>query len=78
MSDEERDQDMDDDSGDDDEIDVGTNETDSLNYDAVAGMQNDHRFGNFAMPNQMSMLMSEVYILTCHLSDFFKSKFCIF
>jgi hypothetical protein len=74
MSDEERDLDMDDESG-EDEIDVGTNETDSLNYDAVAGMQNDHRFGNFAIPNQInSMFMSEV----CVCASVICSRFFIF
>lgn len=60
MSDEERDIEMDE-SG-EDEIDVGTNEeTDSLNYNAVAGIQNDHHFGNFAIPSNMnSEFMSEV------------------
>ncbi len=57
MSDEERDLDMD--SGDDDEIDVGTNEHST--YSAMAGMQNDHRFGNFAILSQInSQFMSEV------------------
>lgn len=37
-----------------DEIDVGTNETDSINYNAVVGIQNDHHFGNFAIPQTVT------------------------
>jgi len=57
MSDEERDIDME---SCEDEIDVGTNENDSLlHFNAVVGINNDHHFGNFSMPHSISSGLNE-------------------
>lgn len=55
---EERDLDMEDIESGDDEIDVGTNESDTgcINYNAVAGIHNDHHFGSFSTIQQSSSL----------------------